>query len=188
MTAENSDSRSVEVRQTPELAQELEQAVDLLRQQQADLFQAGKSGANWLFWVAALSLVNSTITLFGGDTRFVVGLAVTTVADAVAKVTAEREPDIASVVMTVAIAFSLFVSGLFAGAGWLARKRFNFVFAFAMFVYLLDGALCLFFGDVMSAGFHAFALFCMWGGFNAFRKLRASEESVEMMRQYGVNV
>lgn len=185
---EHTESRAVQPHPSPELAQEFEQAVDMLRQQQANLYQAGKSGANWLFWVAGLSLINSTITLFGGETRFVVGLAVTTVADAIAKVTAEREPDIASVVMTVAIAFSLFVSGLFAGAGWLARQRFNFVFAFAMFVYLLDGALCLFFGDMMSAGFHAFALFCMWGGFNAFRKLRASEESVDMMRQHGINM
>ncbi len=185
---ENTESRSVPPHPSPELAQEFEQAVDLLRQQQFDLYQVGIGGANWLFWVAALSLVNSAIIHFGGDTRFVVGLAVTTLADAIATATALREPDIATVVMTVAIAFDLFVSGLFAGAGWLARRRFNFVFAFAMFVYVLDGALCLLFGDMMSAGFHAFALYGMWKGFSAFRKLRASEESVEMMRQYGVNV
>src|SRR5260370_34339484 len=39
------------------------------------LLAQGRGGANWFFWIAALSLVNSAIIHLGGRTSVLVGLA-----------------------------------------------------------------------------------------------------------------
>lgn len=44
------------------------------------LEQRMKSGANWFYWIAALSLVTSIISLAGGDWGFLVSLGVTQLA------------------------------------------------------------------------------------------------------------
>ena len=43
-----------------------------------------KSGANWFYWIAALSLVTSVISLVGGSWGFFVSLGVTQFIDALA--------------------------------------------------------------------------------------------------------
>ena len=43
-----------------------------------------KKGANWFFWIAGLSVVNSVILLMEGDRHFVVGLGVTQLVNAIA--------------------------------------------------------------------------------------------------------
>ena len=48
------------------------------------LFQQGANGANWFYWIAGLSLINSVITLVGGKISFVLGLAVTGITDQMA--------------------------------------------------------------------------------------------------------
>ena len=42
-----------------------------------------KNGANWFYWIAGLSLVNSAIFAFGGHVSFIAGLAYTQIIDAV---------------------------------------------------------------------------------------------------------
>lgn len=36
--------------------------------------QQAKSGANWFFWIAGMSIFNSLIQLLGGSLNFVIGL------------------------------------------------------------------------------------------------------------------
>src|SRR5215467_594743 len=43
-----------------------------------------QSGANWFFWIAGLSLVNSVILMVGGKWSFLAGLGVTQIIDALA--------------------------------------------------------------------------------------------------------
>jgi hypothetical protein len=140
---------------------------------------AGRRGANWYFWVAGLSLVNSLILLSGGDTFFVIGLGVTLLADVIASQVAQQSPDIATTVKVIAFGFDLLVALFVAGFGWLSRKRILAVFGIGMFLYLLDGLLFVLFQDWMSAGFHAFALFCMWKGLSAYRQLGALERALQ---------
>ncbi len=130
------------------------------------------SGANWFFWIAGLSLANTGMSFTGSDRSFVLGLAVTQVADAFAKVTVERggPPSI----HWVAIGFDVLVAGLFVAAGVLARRRVAWVYAVAMILYLLDAALCGVFQIWVSLAFHALALFYLWSGFSALRALRAA--------------
>src|SRR5262249_466386 len=40
------------------------------------------AGSSWFFWIAALSVINSLIAVFGGNWRFIFGLGITSVADA----------------------------------------------------------------------------------------------------------
>ena len=67
---------------TPEEVRGREQA-DLERRV-ASLFAAGQSGANWFYWVAGLSIVNSIMQHLGGGVFFIMGLGVTSFVDAVA--------------------------------------------------------------------------------------------------------
>jgi hypothetical protein len=142
------------------------------------LLQRGIAGANWFYWVAGLSLVNSAIILGGGNTQFVVGLGVTLVADVMALAAAQQNPEAATMIKGIVIGFDLIVAAIVFGFGFLSRKRFQFVFALGMFLYLLDGLVFVFFQDWLSAGFHGFAVWSMWGGFQAFRRIAQIEQAL----------
>lgn len=137
----------------------------------AELVQAGDTGANWFYWVAGLSLVNSAIGLFGGGMYFVVGLAVTLIVDGIGAGVASEAPEASMVIKVVTVGFDLFVAAVLCGFGFLSRKRILPIFAIGMVLYLLDGLIFLAFQDWMSAAFHAFALYSMGNGFMAYRKL-----------------
>ena len=139
------------------------------------LRQRAKNGSGWFFWIAALSLINSVILHNGGQMFFVVGLGITAVADQMALLFIQENPGLESVIHWGAIGFAAVVALIVAGFGWLARKGWLSIYAIGMLLYLLDGLLFMLFNDWMSAGFHAFALFWMWNGFAASRKLRAAE-------------
>jgi hypothetical protein len=144
----------------------------------AELIQRGRSGADWFFWIAALSLINTVIAHSGGDRNFVIGLGVTQIVDGIAKIIANDHPETQSVAIGVAIGFSAFCSLVAAAVGYLARNRWQILFGLGMFVYLLDGLLFVLVQDWMSLGFHAFALFCMWSGFSAFQQLASFEKQL----------
>ena len=48
-----------------------------------DLLRRAKSGANWFYWIAGLSLINSIVFLFGGNLSFIAGLGITQMLNAV---------------------------------------------------------------------------------------------------------
>lgn len=142
------------------------------------LKQQGDAGANWFFWVAGLSLVNTIIAHSGGDRHFIVGLSFTAIVDAIAREVAQQEPDAATIATVVAIGFSCFVTLVATLFGWMSRKRWLAAFGVGMGIYLLDGLLYLLIGDIMSAGFHGFALWSMLAGFNAYRQLNKLEDLI----------
>lgn len=144
----------------------------------AALKAAGDGGASWFFWIAALSLVNTAIAHSGGNTHFIVGLAVTAVVDAIAFEIGKQEPQVASTLMAIAIGVSVVISAALVTCGWLSRKRILWIFGGGMFLYLLDGLLYLLLGDYLSAGFHGYALYSMFQGFNAYRKLNQFEAAL----------
>lgn len=149
-----------------------------LQAQLQGLQQRGWNGANWFFWIAGLSLVNSVILLSGSDTHFVIGLGVTLVADVIAKVAAEHHPEAGTLLKALAFGFDLVVLLGVVLVGWLARNRYQVIYALGMILYLLDGLIYVLVQDWMSFGFHVFALFCMWSGFTSFRQLNALEREL----------
>jgi hypothetical protein len=158
-----------------EIHDETHAPADAIKGAVAALKAAGDNGANWFFWIAGLSLVNTAILHAGGSTQFIVGLAVTLFVDATANEIGKQEPQLAAVMMMIAIGFSVFVAVAACMFGWLSRKRILWIFGSGMFVYLLDGLIFLLFGDFLSAAFHGYALFSMFQGFNAYRKLTQLE-------------
>jgi hypothetical protein len=174
------ESNMIEPTEQPDVATEEHQdqaTHQKLIQALAQLKGAGDSGANWFFWIAALSLVNTAITHSGGQIQFIVGLGITLIVDAIASVIGKEHPDAATVATAIAVGFSVFVSMIVALFGWLSRKRILWIYGIGMFLYLLDGLLYLLLGVYASAAFHGYALYCMFQGFNAYRKFNQFERA-----------
>ncbi len=138
----------------------------------------GDAGANWFFWVAALSLVNTIIAHSGGDRHFIVGLSFTAIVDAIAQIVGKENPELATMATVLAVGFSCFVTLVAALFGWMSRKRWLVAFGIGMAIYVVDGLLYLLLGDIMSAAFHGYALWSMLSGFNSYRKLSTLEEMI----------
>lgn len=134
---------------------------------QKSLQQRGvKRGANWFYWIAGLSAINSLIMMSGSNTHFVVGLGITEVFDAVGR--GLQGPG-----QMVALGFSIAIAGVFVLFGYFANKIQQWSFIVGMILYALDGLLLLSLSDFLSVGFHAFALFYIFKGFTAARNYAA---------------
>jgi hypothetical protein len=141
---------------------------DTHTQERFKLEQQHHQGASWFFWIAGLSLVNSFIILSGNEWSFIVGLGITQVFDAFAVV---LSAELGNAAMLVALVLDLLVAAVFVGFGIFARRGVQAVYVAGMILYALDGAIFLLVQDWLSIGFHVFALFCIYGGFKANRKL-----------------
>jgi len=132
-----------------------------------------KGGANWFYWIAGLSIVNSLIFLFGGNWSFFAGLGITQIIDVIVD-QLTRGGDF-SVIRIIAFVFDLVIAGIFFLCGLWANKFQTWAFMTGMILYLLDGLLLLLIGAYLPAAFHAFALFMIFRGFLAARKLNVSQ-------------
>ena len=130
------------------------------------------TGARTFYWVAALSLVTSIVSLAGGTWAFLVSLGVTQLVDAVANVGAER---LGVGVKIVALVFDIFAAGLFALFGYFAGKRHTWAFVVGIALYVLDALVCALIGFWLGLAFHAFALYSMYGGYRAAASLSEME-------------
>ena len=128
------------------------------------LTQQFNSSSSWFFWIAGLSVINSLIAVFGGELRFVFGLGVTSVADALSLQSGTTGK-------TVSFVFTLLMAGLFVIFGVLAKKFFHWAFIVGMVVYALDGLLLLYAQDYLPLAVHAFVLFRLSQGVSASKKL-----------------
>ena len=119
-----------------------------------------QAGAKWFYWIAALSMINSMVVLFGGNFHFVIGLGITSFVDALAK-------RLGSAGSILDIIINGFVAGIFVLFGYFATKAQKWAFAVGISLYLLDGILLLGTRDFLSIGFHAYALFAICRGYKA---------------------
>ena len=133
-----------------------------------------KSGANWFFWVAGLSIINSIIMHSGGQWGFIIGLGLTQFIDGIGLELA-REAGNLGIVITLIL--DGLAAGIFIAFGAFARKGYNWAFIIGMILYALDGMIFLLAKDYIGAGFHLFALFFMYGGFKANKSLKTAESN-----------
>lgn len=129
-----------------------------------------KSGANWFYWIAALSLINSLISAFGGQWNFIVGLGITQVVDGLFSMGGDAASGLTAAKI-IGLVINLFIAGLFAGFGYFAGMAQKWAFIVGIVLYALDGALFLIVGDILAIGFHIFALFWIVKGFLSARDL-----------------
>jgi len=139
----------------------------------AELTQRYRSGANWFYWIAALTIITSLIAFFGGGIRFLISLGLTQFIDAVA---AGLATQLGGAVQVVGLVLDLVVTGVFALFGYLANKKMLWAYVAGMVVFLLDGLLSLAFRDVIGVIAHAVVLFLLFRGFQAGRELVSLEK------------
>jgi hypothetical protein len=137
-----------------------------------------KGGANWFFWIAALSIINTILIVSGSGWSFVVGLGVTQIVDAIMAALKENGTLSSGVSIAIAFVFDLIAAGVFVVFGILCRARQMWAFWVGMALYLLDGLIFLMVSDFLSLGFHVLVLFFIYGGLKAGRQLQALENVV----------
>lgn len=140
------------------------------------LQQRANSGARWFYWIAALSLINSIAYLSGSKWTFIIGLGTTQLVNVIlgsdAAGTAGR---------AIAIVFDLLATGLFAGFGLLAGKRYLWSYVVGGVLFALDSLIYVWAQDWIGIGFHVFATYCIFAGFVACRKFLALKREVEAL-------
>lgn len=139
------------------------------------------SGARWFYWIAALSLITSVISLVGGGWAFFASLGITQIIDALA--VQLLAPRIGEGVKLVAFLLDLLAAGLFALMGYFASNRQTWAFVAGMVLYVLDAVVflgfVLLFGTIslptiLMAAFHAYVLWSIYGGYKACARIPAS--------------
>ncbi|MEP1472451.1 MAG: hypothetical protein ABJK25_15890 [Halieaceae bacterium] len=136
-----------------------------------------RSGTNWFYWIAGLSILNSIAIYAGNDWVFIIGLGITQLTDGTAMHLAEIYPVEGNHFRTLSLVVDLLASAVFFVFGWLSNKRNSFAYLMGMGLYLGDGLIFLLVEDWMSIGFHVFAFYFMVSGYLALRNLREKESS-----------
>jgi len=131
-----------------------------------------KSGANWFYWIAGLSLLNSLIFLSGSNWNFVIGLGITQIIDFIG---GEIAAEIGSTGKVLAFVIDVFAAGIFGVFGINANKKRSWAFIVGMSLYALDGLIFVVAKDFLGIGFHAFALFGIFKGYKALKFIQETE-------------
>ena len=136
-----------------------------------------RSGISWFYWIAALSVLNTIIYLFGSSLTFVVGLGMTQFVDGFTSALATQIGQGGFVFRLVGIGLDLSIAGAFAAIGYFGIKRVRWPIIAGMVLYFLDALLLLFAGDYLGILFHAWALFSIGTGLNAINRLKLLEQA-----------
>jgi len=137
--------------------------------------QLVRSGANWLIWIAGLSLVNSVLFVTGSHWSFFLGLAATQVSDEFGKVIITGTTGVA-----VALAIDVVIAAIFVGLGLMSRNGALWSFIVGMVLLVLDALLLVWVQDWAAVAFHALALFFVFRGFQAARQLAGLRTSAAL--------
>jgi hypothetical protein len=138
-----------------------------------------KSGANWFYWIAALSLVNSIIVMANGQWSFILGLGVTQIVDGVSLGIIREEPSLRLFVTLVGLSINLTAVIFCAVLGVFANRKRSWAFTTGMILYGLDGLIFLTGGDFLGFAFHLVALWGISGGLRVLLKLKRRTPSAE---------
>lgn len=129
-------------------------------------------GAGWFMTIGLLSGVNALLQIFEAKIRFIFGLGITQVVDAMAHGMGQNGT------IVVIVVDGLFVIMLILCSRW-ARAGSQGAFLGGMIAYALDGVLLLVFSMWLDAAVHAYALFMIWQGFTASRELAQMQQAAQ---------
>jgi hypothetical protein len=133
-------------------------------------------GANWFFWLALFSIVNSLIVFYFAIPNSMVAFGVTQWIDGTTgALTAEavRPPlHVAQLLINIAIAAA------FAGFGYLARRGMDRLYVLGIFLYGIDAMLTIGLKDFFGFGFHLVGLYFLTRGLLAYRHLRENATTI----------
>lgn len=123
------------------------------------------NGATWFYWIAGLSLINTITYMMGSDSSFINGLGITQFVDIIAY-------ELGGVVMYVGFAINILIAGMFILFGRVSKKGKNWAFITGIILYALDSIIFLLAKDWIGLGFHAFAIYGIYGGLKANKALK----------------
>jgi hypothetical protein len=137
--------------------------------ERAQLAARTTRGAHWFYWIAALSLVNTVISIGGGGWTFGLGLACTQVVDALAS-------HVEGPARYGVIAVGFICAGVFAIFGWLGTRYQTWAIMVGIVLYVADGLLLI--GLMLASqqpliiglAIHAYATYALVKGFLACRQ------------------
>ena len=132
------------------------------------------NGANWFYWIAGLSAVNTVSYLTGADWSFIIGLGLTQVIDAIA-----LGMELGTTGKIIVAVIDLMVLGVVVVFGVMARKS-KWIYLVGMTLFALDSVIFIMASDWIGLGFHALVLFFMWPGFMAFAQRDAIYQASEL--------
>lgn len=124
------------------------------------------SGAQWFYWIAALSAVNAVSAAFGSHWGFVIGLGISQVLNVAAGMVATP--------FGLAIVWILNAASIavFALMGWLAQRPSIAAFTIGITLFALDTAIFLLARDWIGVAFHGLALYFLAKGLAAARDMK----------------
>jgi len=133
--------------------------------------QLVKNGAGWFLAVAGLSLINSVLAISGTRFSFIFGLGITQIVDAIGRQSGATGS-------TLGLIVNVFIAGIFVFFWNFARKGEKWAFLVGMALYAIDGLILLPFKDYLSAAFHAYALFRIYGGMQGIPALQQLRQAL----------
>ena len=145
-----------------------------------ELAQRYKSGANWFYWIAGLTLVTSIISFTGGEWRFLISLGTTQVIDGLADA---FSAELGGAPKIIAMVLDVILAGVFVVFGVLANKKLLWAYILGMAVFVLDGLVSLLVQDLIGVVAHVVVLIFMVPGFMAGRKLVELEQMMASQAQ-----
>jgi hypothetical protein len=129
-----------------------------------------KAGASWFRWVAGLSMVNSVLSLSGAGFRFIFGLGIAQIVDALAHEAGSS-----------GFALDLIINGIVAGVFvvfWnFARQGQNWAFLVGMVLYAVDGLILITFKDFLGVAFHGYVLFRIYSAMKVLPVLHQLQQA-----------
>ncbi len=139
-----------------------------------------KTGANWFFFIAVFSLINSLLILQGGSYHSAFGLGTTQIISSAASHPAPGQTPFAAS-QGMVLTFDFLASGFYVLYGFFGRRGQIWAFLTGMGFYALDLLLLLLADFLLHGGlqtaswlavaFHGYALFRIFQGYEAARRL-----------------
>jgi hypothetical protein len=131
-----------------------------------------RRGAGWFLTIAILSGVNSLLQIFDAKIRFIFGLGITQLVDAIAHGMGQGGTAV------ILVVDGLFVVMLILCSRW-AKTGSQGAFLGGMIAYALDGVLLLLYSMWLDAAVHAYALWMIWQGYSASRALAQLQQAAQ---------
>jgi len=146
-----------------------------------------RSGANWFFWIAALSVINSVMMATESSFNFIFGLTATQIIDALAVFLGQdMQLESINTLRIVGWVLNLLIVGVYALFGVFANKRKKWTFIAGMVLYGLDALAALLIWDQPDLLSFAFHLIVVWGLIGGLRAAGKLDQIDAALRQAGL--
>ena len=129
-------------------------------------------GANWLFWIAGLSVVNAVVFMAGSSWVFLGGLGVTYISAIAAIKAGSTQAGFIGAFVTI------WATAFFACLGYFGRKGQQWAFVTGMVLYAVDAVLVIYLQAWLMLLVHGYVLFRLYQGYSSSRQHHAFDKRV----------